>query len=252
MQYITRPALFVFSILFALMYSLSASAYIFGPPPVTELAESGENQDTISLFKREESYVDSLGGTTPTKYESTGLAGVIKKGDRTGATNFMYRIAKTTIPTNSTFDETDFGFGIGGEWNLLSDRSLGLLANLQMDYGKISAGSSPYQYTRTAIVFGGEVGTLYRLFIDQATIAPFIMYNVYNSSTYHDWTSSSYSDYYIYRNGTSINIGVSVIIGKFNLTYTQTNSTYKYSFDTSSSTGTVNSVGNMLTIGFNY
>lgn len=251
MQIITRPALFISAILFTLMYSVSASAYIFGPPPVTELAESGENLDNISLFKREESFIDTLGGSTATKYQSTGLAGVIKKGDRTGATNFMYRLSKTTVPTVSSFDGTDFGFGIGGEWNMLSDRSLGILANLQMDYGRISAGTT-FPYNRTSTVWGGEVGAVYRVFVDQATVAPFIMYNVYQSSTYHDWTSSLYSDYYIYRNGTSINLGVSVIIGKFNITYTQTSSTYKYSFDTSSSTGTVNSDGNMLTIGFNY
>lgn len=228
-----------------------AAAYIFGPPPVTELAESGENLDNISLFSREESFINTVSGS-PTKFQSTGLAGVIKKGDPSGATNFMYRLAKTNIPTDSSYDESDFGLGIGGEWNMLSDRSLGVLANLQCDLGLISGGTSPTQYTGSTFVLGAEIGATYRLFIDKFTVAPFAMYNLYSNTTSYYYTSTAYSNFNAYRNGNSINLGVSVITGKFNFTFTQTTSTYKYSYDIYTYTGNVNTNGTMLTVGYNY
>jgi hypothetical protein len=253
MQFITRPALFISTLLLTLLYSVSASAYIFGPPPVTELTESGENLDNISLFKREESFVYGTSGT-PTKFESTGLAGLTKKGDKDGAFNFMYRLSKEKAPAFATYDSTNLGFGFGRDWNVLSDRSLGIILNGQFDYARasesVTSGKTTYSWDYSITTLGVETGAVYRLFINQATIAPFVMYNIYRNT--NSVTPSVGRAYSIYYDGSSVNLGVSVILGKFNLTYTQTTSEAKYSYDIYTGSGTVKTTGNMLTLGFNY
>ncbi len=227
------------------LYATSASAYIFGPPNVTEIAENGENSNSVGLFTRSEDFVSNL-SSTPATYTSTGLAGVAKHGDNTGAFDFMYRLSQTKLSSSSNYSSIDLGFGLGGEWNMLSDRSLSILANLQFDEG----GASDTGYDSFKVTLGGEVGAAYRIFVGTATIAPFAMYNVFSNA--ESVTPTTGNDYSLYRNGSSTNFGVSLIYGRLNLSYTATSSSYKRTFSNSSSSANFTSNGSMIYLGINF
>lgn len=226
-------------------FTTSASAYIFGPPNVTEIAESGENTNSIGLFSRSESYINTVGGN-PFTYNSTGLAGVAKQGDNTGAFDFMYRLSQTKVNTSSTYKSFDIGLGIGGEWNMLNDRSLAILANLQFDEGA----ASDTGYDSFKLTLGGELGLAYRIFIGTATIAPFAMYNMYANT--EAVTPTAGNDYSLYRNGNSTNLGVSFIFGALNLSFTTTTSNYKISNSVNNATANYSTNGTMITVGVNF
>ncbi|HUX91288.1 MAG TPA: hypothetical protein VMV48_11440 [Gallionellaceae bacterium] len=242
-----RPISICASVVFSLLYTVSASAYIFGPPNVTELAEPGQSANNLSIFTRTEE--DPLSGAG-SKSESKGIAGVVKNGDKSGAGTFMYRLSQNSSTTSTlTRDGTDFGFGLGGEWNLLSDRSLGLIANFQYDagYWEYTKGSTN---TGTALTLGGEIGGIYRIFVETVTIAPFVMYNQFYSS--YRITPATGADWSLYNKGGSTSFGVGIIAGKFTVSFTQTRSNSEISNSYNSATSKTSTDGTMLTLGVNF
>lgn len=235
------------ALLFSVLYTTTASAYIFGPPNVTELAEVGESANNLSLFSRTEADIFD----PSEQVKSYGIAGVSKHGDKSGAIDFMYRLSKNTLSTPALEQSGfDIGGGVGGEWNFLSDRSLGLIANFQFDAGtwEYSKGSTNSGLVNT---FGAEVGGLYRLFMGTSTVAPFVMLNQF-VTTNDVYASSGAKLRTLTNTGSTTSYGVAVIIGKFTLSYTQTSSNSRITTSASSATSDVNTTGRMLTLGFNF
>lgn len=245
-------ALLYVIVLFVVLGSTPASAYQFGAPPITEIADDGQDQGRFTLFNRTETINQS---STPT--QTMGLEGVSKTGDRTGAKSFMYRLSTFSYEAPALTNKgTRLGIGGGWEWNLLSDRSLGLLANLQFDYESWSYSERTQNYG-SGYTYGAEIGALYRIFIDRATITPFVMLNKTSASqTVNYWQTgtfiSTYSSYDLSESGNSTSFGVDFMFGKTSLTILKTTGNSTSSSSLSSQTFTNSNSGTMFSLGYNF
>ena len=232
MKLITRPTLFISTILFALMYSVSASAYQFGPTPITELAETGASQNRLSLYSQTNKFEGS-------KFEAalTGVSFVNSTADSSGGTSVMFRGAsyKDNRTVNGAASDSAgvlFGVGVGKQWYLGQERNFGLLLNGQMDYLSFSYNvflnnNTTAKLNAAQLAFGLEGGVLYRIFIDKATITPFVTVMQGSRSRNISTTSSctncaadvTYTD-------SATTIGLDLMMGKLSASILQTNASY--------------------------
>lgn len=245
-------ALWFVMVIFSALCSTAASAYQFGAPPITEIADDGQDQDRFSLLNRTETINQA---NTPTK--TMGLEGVLKTGDRTGAKSILYRLSSSSYEAPLLTNKgTRVGIGRGWEWNMLSDRSLGLLTNLQFDYESWSYSKGSQNYG-SGYTLGAEIGALYRIFINTATITPFVMLNQTSTSqTVNYWQTgtyiSTYSSYSLKESGNSSSFGVDAMYGKLSLTIIQTTGNSTASTSLSSQTSTNSTSGTMFSLGYNF
>ena len=241
----SRIFLFLSTIFFTALLSSTASAYIFGPPNITEIIGVGESQSSFGFFSRAESDVFS---GTKNEVNTVGLAGGIKTGDQSGSINFQYRLSKATL-SSTTLErtQTDFGLGLGSEWNLLSERNLGLFANFQVDFGtaEFTKGSSN---TAALSTLGGEIGGYYRFFIETATIAPFILINQFK--TKNQVSVAFDTDFTLTNSGRTTMYGIVFNFRNVSLSYTQSSTNSQRSSDASSFVLNRSDTGSFLSLGF--
>jgi len=257
MQYITRPTLFISTLLFSLMYSVSASAYQFGPTPITELAETEGSQNRLSLY------------TQTTKFEGskleavlTGVSFVNSTADSSGGTSVMLRGAsykdnRTVSGGASDSTGTLFGVGVGKQWYLGQERNFGLLLNGQMDYLNFSynvtlSNATTAKLNNSQLAFGLEGGALYRIFIDKATITPFVTVMQGSRSRNISTTSSCSNcaaDYTYIDSATTI--GIDLMAGKLSASILQTNASY-VAKDSTTTYAAQKTTITMLVLGLNF
>lgn len=213
----------------AVLSMLNASpvlAYEFGVPPVTEITDNGTSRGRTSLF-----FLGDEG-----KY--MGVSGSYNFGNQFGASSYMYRAGTSSYAEPSgayTRSGTFFGVGKGWEWDLMADRHVGLIGNLQFDL-KNSSNSGGSSDTATGTAFGFEVGGLYRHFMENNTLTSFVLLNMVNASDSVKHTSATTAAYYdqlnVYhpavvgatsttstsKQSSSIAIGADYMVGRASLT----------------------------------
>lgn len=247
-----NPQLF-FSILLASLLTPSAYAYQFGPPPITELAEAGGSQNRLSLYSQKLEYEDGL--LHPTLQ---GISFVSSTGDRSGSGSGIFRLAQykdnRTVYGNIS-DSTGMliGAGYGAQWYLGEQRNFGLMLNGQFDYlmfkydvNNTTRGTA----TNSQPALGLEAGAVYRIFIDQATVTPFVSAMTGKRTRTISYSKCSSCDYTINYTDSGTTIGVDLMWGRFSASALQTKASY-----TATATGistTEKSTISMIMLGMNF
>lgn len=246
-----NPQLF-FSILLASLLTPSAYAYQFGPPPITELAEAGGSQNRLSIYSQSLEYDSSR-----LKPTLQGISFVSSTGDRSGSGSGIFRLAqykddRTVLGAKSDSTGVLIGAGYGAQWYLGEQRNFGLLLNGQFDFLVFSYDDSTAKgtATNTQPALGLEAGAVYRIFIDQATVTPFVsaMTGVRARTISYSKCSSCDIKYNYTDSGTTI--GVDLMWGRFSASALQTKASY-----TATATGisiTDKSTISMIMLGMNF
>ena len=244
----------IFYFLLASLLAPSAYAYQFGPPPITELAEAGGSQNRLSLYSQSLAYEESSMKLTPTLQ---GISFVSSTGDRSGSGSGIFRLAqykdnRTVYSAKS--DSTGFliGTGYGAQWYLGEQRNLGLMLNGQFDFLVYNYDlTTNSTITNSQPALGLEAGMMYRIFIDQATITPFVsaMAGIRaRTISYSDCSSCGYTVNYKDQGTT---IGVDLMWGRFSASALQTKASY-----TATANGITNpdvkSTTSMIMLGMNF
>lgn len=206
----------------------SAYAYQFGPPPITELAESGGSQNRFSLYSQS---LDSDNSAFSSKLQ--GMSFVSSTGDRSGSGSGIFRLAQYTDNRKVLGAKGDstgilIGAGYGAQWYLGEQRSFGLMLNGQFDYlmFKYDASTALGTATNNQFAIGLEGGAVYRIFIDQATVTPFVsaMTGVRRRDIFYSKCSTCDVAYNYTDGGTTI--GVDLMLGRFSASALQTKASY--------------------------
>lgn len=172
MRNLKITALLFGTVISSALCATSASAYQFGAPPITEIADSGTSRGRNSFF-----YLTD-GGT------HLGVSGVINKGSTYGGSTYLYRLGTSSFSESSgAYSRSGkfFGLGKGWEWDLTEDRHIGVIANLQFDYRAWSNSAGSLD-SGTGLSYGLEFGGLYRHFIEENTLTSFAILSVASNS----------------------------------------------------------------------
>jgi hypothetical protein len=165
MRNLKQTALLFGMVILSVLNTTSSSAYEFGVPPITEITDNGTQRGRASLFFL----------TDSSNY--MGLSGVMNYGKPFGGSNYMYRVGTLNYSSSSgtlTKSGSFLGVGKGWEWDLFSDRHIGVITNLQFDY-KTWSNSGANSDTGTTMAYGIEIGGLHRTFIEANTLTSFAM-----------------------------------------------------------------------------
>lgn len=227
-----KKLLFTLTTLVLILDSTLVSAYQFGPPPITELAESGGTQSRLSLYSQT-TVLDGL-NLTPLLQ---GISYVATKGDNSGGTSGMLRVAhytdnRTAIGAASDSTGALIGGGIGGQWYFGTERNFGLILDGQMDYLYFNYDTTLSNNTaatldNSQLALGVEVGATYRIFIGTATITPFFtaMQGVRHRSISTVSSCSNCAQDYSYQDSATT-VGIDLMMGKLSATFLQTSDSY--------------------------
>lgn len=240
--------------LLASLQATSAYAYQFGPPPITELAESGGSQNRLSLYSQSLKYDDTNRELTPTL---RGISFVSSTGDRSGSGSGIFRLAQykdnRTVYGNSS-DSTGIliGAGYGAQWYLGEQRNFGLLLNGQFDYLAFKYDSTASTtVTNSQPALGIEAGVVYRIFIGQATVTPFVSAMGGVRARAISYSNCSSCGYTVNYTDSGTTIGVDLMLGRFSASVLQTKASY-----TATANGTtdpaVKSTITMMMLGMNF
>ncbi len=150
-----------------------------------------------------------------------------------------------------------FGVGVGKQWYLGQERNFGLLLNGQMDYLNFSynvtlSNATTAKLNNSQLAFGLEGGALYRIFIDKATITPFVTVMQGSRSRNVSTTSSCSNcaaDYTYIDSATTI--GIDLMAGKLSASILQTNASY-VAKDSTTTYAAQKTTITMLVLGLNF
>jgi hypothetical protein len=246
-----NPQLF-FSILLASLLTPSAYAYQFGPPPITELAEAGGSQNRLSLYSQSLEYDNS-----PLKPTLQGISFVSSTGDRSGSGSGIFRLAQykdNRTASGARSDSTGilFGAGYGAQWYLGEQRNFGLLLNGQFDYLMFKYDQTASStVTNSQPAFGLEGGAVYRIFIDQATVTPFVSAMTGKRARAISFSNCSSCGYTVNYTDSGTTIGVDLMWGRFSASALQTKASYTATAS-GSPTVTQKSTISMIMLGMNF
>lgn len=239
-----------FVVLFATLGSTTASAYQFGPPPITELAEAGKTQTRFSVYKQ--TTTPETGTFKPTLL---GINIASSTGDTTGSRTGMFRLAKYSDNASTAWGAPSsgsgflIGGGFGGQWNFGESRNYGLLLDGQADLLSYKYTETWTSVQATQLALGVEAGAFYRFFIDVATITPFV--TVMKGKSRRTYVLDyPYADQIVSYDDKGRTIGVDFNMGKFAATILRTNSPIAYK--TQWASGTYQTTITMLVLGINY
>jgi hypothetical protein len=253
-----KQLLYSLTILLATFSSTVAIAYQFGPPPITELAESGGTQSRVSIYSQNAAYDGSSFATT-----LQGISYAATDGDSTGGKSVMVRLAKysdnRTSTSGTTSDGTGMlaGVGIGGQWYFGSARNFGLILDGQLDYLEFNydvtlTNNAIATLNNSQLAIGVEVGATYRIFVGTATITPFVtaMQGSRKRSITTKTACTNCAQDYTYTDSATT-LGIDFMMGKFSASALQTNASY----DSSSNNVTYPSQKTTITmfmVGYNF
>ena len=239
----------------AAVLSPSVSAYQFGPPPITELAEAGGSQSRFNVYSQKQTVEKSK-----LEADLTGISLANSTGDSIGASSSMFRVARYTdnrVTTGSS--GVLLGAGGGGQWYFGEERAFGVLLNGQMDLLVFNYKPTIHNQAVTQGAIGVEFGGLYRIFIEKATITPFISFMKGVRTRFDSCSSTSNlcNDRKFIYTDSARTIGLDFMMGVFSASILNTKASDNFTL-TNERTGASLPSGNtsttttMLIIGYNF